>query len=95
MNIIETSAFSEQEFINLGLSYGKLISSRKTGELVDILIANEKANVHKDSLSKLFGLDPFPAHTDGAYCKCPPSFILLRYAGCLDNVSPTIVVHFE
>lgn len=79
------------DFINYGKTLGTLIKSRKNGGLLDVLIPKEKDEAKQNSLSKIYGIDEFPFHTDCAYLKTPPKFILLRYIGDIVNPSPTLV----
>ncbi len=51
-----------------------------------------KNHATRDSLSRRFGLQEFPAHTDCAYLRKPPRFILLRYVGEGEKVAPTIIL---
>lgn len=93
--VLETFAQNDEDFIKIASTYGSMIKSRKENTFIDKIIAQEKEDVIKDSLSKRFGMMDFPAHTDGAYLKVPPQFILMRYIGTSIAPSPTIVVHFE
>jgi alpha-ketoglutarate-dependent taurine dioxygenase len=94
-DIFETEIKDDRDYIELALTYGTPIKSRADGSFIDTLIAVESNQVEKDSLSKRYGLDEFPIHTDCAYLKTPPKYILLRYVGSLENPTPTIVVNFD
>ena len=80
------------DFIELGKSLGTIIPSRKNGKIIDVLTPLRKSEVSKNSLSKIYGLKEFPPHTDGAYLKHQPKYILLRYIGKLEKVTPTIII---
>ncbi len=41
--------------------------------------------------SSIYGLNAFPLHTDGAYLKKPPAFIMLRCVRGYPNVSTTLL----
>lgn len=92
---IETFVNNENEFIQLASSYGNMIKSRKENTFVDTLVAQRTDDVSKNSLSKIFGMEQFPVHTDCAYLKTPPQYILMRYIGTIPNPSPTFIVHFN
>jgi len=84
-----------EKFLELGKSFGRLIKSRTNGEYLDILSPKISETVKKLSLSKIYGIDRFPFHTDCAYLKTPPKYILLRYIGDLDNPTPTEIKHLN
>jgi len=95
IDISETEIKDDKDFVKLALTYGTPIKSRESGNFIDTLVAVHSNQVKKDSLSKRYGLDEFPIHTDCAYLKLPPKYILLRYIGSIENLTPTIVVHFD
>lgn len=94
-NIFETEIINEKDFFEFALTLGTPIKSRQSGSFIDTLKAVESDQVEKDSLSKRYGLEEFPIHTDSAYLKKPPKYILLRYVGSVENPTPTVVVHFD
>ncbi len=91
-NFKETYCNSLYDFIELGKSLGKIIPSRKNGKIIDVLTPLKENEVNRNSLSRTYGLNEFPAHTDGAYFRKQPKYILLRYVGELKKVTPTIIV---
>ncbi len=93
--IYETEIIDEKDFVKLALTYGTPIKSRQSGSFIDTLTAVESNQVKKDPLSKRYGLEKFPIHTDCAYLNLPPRLILLRYIGIIENPTPTVVVHFD
>lgn len=94
-DIYETEIKDEKDFVELALTLGTPIKSRQSGSFIDTLTAVESNQVEKDSLSKRYGLEEFPIHTDCAYLKLPPKYILLRYIGNFENPTPTVIVHFD
>lgn len=74
----ETLVETDQDFINLAQTYGDFIKSRKESKIIETLIALNSDQVQKDSLTKRYGLNQFPIHTDCAYLKFPPKYVLLR-----------------
>ncbi len=95
MDIGEYLVNSDEEFLKLASSFGNIVPSRNNSQLIDLLLAKTKEDTTKNSLSKRFGMGSFPIHTDGAYFKRPPRFILLRYVGTLEKVTPSVIVHFD
>jgi hypothetical protein len=94
-NLHETYCTNESDFFSIASKYGEMIRSRREGGFIDQLSALMPDDVGKDSLTKRFGLNEFPIHTDCAYFKQPPKFILLRYVGEIEAPSPTVIVHFD
>lgn len=93
--IAEYYNVSDDGFLEIALKYGNPIKSRPDGGVIDTLITRTSDQVKRDSLTKRYGTDNFPIHTDGAYLKIPPRFILLKYVGDITEVTPTIIVHFD
>lgn len=87
----EFKIYNDEDFLKLAYEFGKPISSRINGNLIDNLIPIKTEDAHKQSLSANFGTNDFPFHTDGAYFKIPPKFILLRYTNGIPNPTPTIL----
>ncbi|HXP48515.1 MAG TPA: hypothetical protein VN922_01110, partial [Bacteroidia bacterium] len=83
---------SEEEFLDIASTLGKLAPSRRTGEIVDILLPKEKEEAHLNSLSNRYGLKALPYHTDGAYNIVPPKYIALRYFKGAEDPTPTIIL---
>ncbi|KFC19165.1 hypothetical protein [Chryseobacterium sp. FH1] len=91
----ELSIKSDEDFLKLAYKLGKPITSRINGFLIDNLIPVRKEEAHKQSISANFGTNAFPFHTDGAYFKIPPKFILLRYINGISNPTPTLVCNLK
>lgn len=81
---------SEEKLLKLAYCLGTPIPSRIGSPLIDNLIPLRKEVAHKQSLSANFGLGEFPFHTDGAYLRTPPRYIILRYVRGILNPTPTI-----
>ena len=94
-DIYETEIKDEKDFIEFALSFGTPIKSRQNGTTIDTLIPIESNMVEKDSLSKRYGLEEFPIHTDCAYLKLPPKYMIMRYIGSIKNPTPTVIVLFD
>lgn len=94
-NIFETEFKDEKDFFRFALNFGTPTKSRQNGSFIDTLIAGETNKVKKDSLTKRYGLEEFPIHTDCAYLKVPPKYIILRYIGNIEYPTPSVVVHFD
>lgn len=91
----ELNINNDEDFLKLAYELGKPISSRINGNLIDNLIPLKTEDAHKQSLSANFGTSDFPFHTDGAYFKIPPKFILLRYTNGISNPTPTILCNLK
>ena len=94
-NVFETEVEDDQGFIELALKFGTPIKSREQGNIIDNLVSVKSSIVEKDSLSKRYGLEEFPSHTDCAYLKTPPKYIFLRYVGNIVNPTATGIVEFD
>lgn len=66
--------------------------ARPGGAQIDRLRPRSKSEAEPNSLSSLHGLGAFPLHTDGAHCRVPPRFIMLRLAGIAASSTPTLVL---
>jgi hypothetical protein len=86
---------SDDGFLKIALKYGNPIKSRPDSGIIDTLITRTSDQVERDSLTKRYGAENFPIHTDCAYLKTPPRFILLKYVGDITEVTPTVIVHFD
>jgi hypothetical protein len=53
---------------------------------------NLDSGKYQHSLSKEYGLNAFPFHTDGAQRLKPPRWIILQYKGLIDSKSATTVL---
>lgn len=83
---------NENEFLHIGQELGAPIKSRKNGEIVDTLKPTMPIDAKSHSLSKIFGLNTFPYHTDGAYFLRPPKYILFRYKEGVESPTPTTLL---
>ncbi len=73
---------------------GQPIPSRRGGPLVDRLTPMSREDARKFSMSASFGLGSFPYHTDGAYFRMPPRFVLLRMAPGFFSQRCTLLLDF-
>jgi len=80
---------SKEMFLQIGQELGELSISRSDGNILDELIPKIKTETKRNSLSKMFGFNDFPYHTDCAYQKNPPRYIALRYVGNEASKTPT------
>lgn len=87
----ELTIESDKELIDLAYSLGRPISSRVNSSIIDHLVPIESSEAHQQSLSANFGIGDFPFHTDGAYFKIPPRFIIMRYLKGAQNPTPTVL----
>ncbi|MBW1294045.1 hypothetical protein [Aquimarina litoralis] len=84
-----------EKFLEVGKSFGRLIKSRTDGQYLDTLTPKNQKTINKISLSKIYGTNRFPFHTDCAYLKIPPKYILLRYVGNVENPTPTEIKEID
>jgi hypothetical protein len=87
----ELTIKSDKELIELAYSLGQPISSRVNSTIIDHLVPTESSDAHPQSLSANFGIGNFPFHTDGAYFKIPPRFIIMRYLNGIPKPTPTVI----
>ncbi len=87
----ELTIESDKELIELAYSLGQPISSRVNSAIIDHLVPIKSSDAHQQSLSINFGIGDFPFHTDGAYFKTPPRYIIMRYLKGTPNPTPTIL----
>lgn len=69
---------STEEFLLFAQGLGTPTPSRKGGAVVDRLKPVEREAAHPRSMSARYGKGGFPFHTDGAYLRTPPRYVLLR-----------------
>lgn len=67
----------ERELLSLSMQLGVPVASRTRGDLVEKLTPISRERAKPRSLSKKFGLDSFPLHTDCAHWTKPPRFLIL------------------
>lgn len=68
---------ADEDLIDIANTLGEPISSRRNGKVIDRLSPKNSENSYKNSLSRTYGLDSFPLHSDTAYFKIPVRYILL------------------
>lgn len=83
----ETSLFEFAETL------GKPISSRKNSGLIDILTPLNSEDARRGSLSSKVGKNSMPFHTDCAYYKIPPRYVILQ-AEIINNDCATLLIDF-
>jgi len=91
-NRVKIFQTSENSFLKLAQTLGRPISSRRNSPIIDIITPKRKEDAHPQSISKKIGLGRLPYHTDGAYFKIPPRYILLRCKEVGENQVPTQIV---
>lgn len=65
--------------LSIARQFGEPLPSRRGGSLVDPLVPMKQEDAHPRSISAIYGTGEFPFHTDGAYMRVPPRFMLLRF----------------
>lgn len=67
----------EEELIAISEQIGIPVETRLGTKVIDRLSPKEKKDAHNYSLSRNYGVNSFPLHTDTAYFKIPVRYILL------------------
>lgn len=86
---------NEDELLELAYNLGKPTPSRVNNPLIDNLVPLQEIDANKQSLSANYGINDFPFHTDGAYFKIPPRYIILRYLQGISSPTPTLLINLE
>jgi hypothetical protein len=73
-------AVSREAFERIAIQLGSPVSSRLGSEEIDILSPSQAGDAPAHSLSATFGTGAFPHHSDAAYMRIPPRWILMRMA---------------
>src|SRR5207302_499320 len=68
------------DLLQLAQEMGEPVPSRPSAPLVDRLQPTKPQLAKPRSLSGLYGLNEFPFHSEGAYYRVPPRWVLLRLA---------------
>lgn len=82
----------QQDLLNFARELGVPVSSRRNGPLVDELRPTAKVAANPRSLSAEHGEQAFPFHTDAAYQRIPPRYVLLRLVSGEDSARPTLLL---
>lgn len=80
------------QFLSFANSFGDPIPSRRTGTLVDILVPSLPQDARPRSMSAIFGEGAFPYHTDAAYLRIPPKYVLLRVVSGQECTRDTLLL---
>lgn len=83
---------NENDIIKIAKNLGEPISSRLNSGVIDYIVPKKNDEAHYNSLSKLYGLNSLPFHTDGAYFEIPPKYIILRYVKGIYKPTPTHIM---
>ncbi len=78
---------AKRDLAALGRELGTPIPSRPSGPDVDRLVPNQPDQAPARSLSARYGVGEFPFHSDCAYYKILPRWVLLRLAAGSASVS--------
>jgi alpha-ketoglutarate-dependent taurine dioxygenase len=81
-----------ESILTLAETFGQPVPSRRGGELTDYLAPLEREEAKPRSMSVIHGTGPLPLHTDGAYLRIPPRFLLMRLAAGHISDRPTLIV---
>lgn len=84
-----------EDSLELALTIGRPVPSRVNGPLLDRLRPMSQQLAHPRSMSAVYGLGPFPFHTDGAYMPLPPRYVLLRLSPGALSDRPTLLCRID
>ena len=66
----------ESAFLELANEIGTIAPSPRAGELIEVLSVEERS-AKRNSMTSRFGTGSFPLHTDQAFVRVPPRYVLL------------------
>jgi len=81
----------DSSLLGIANAFGRPISSRPNGSLIDILRVIPSDQARRRSLSSIYGADAFPWHTDMAHIRVPPHFTIIR-SHSQQGVRPTLLL---
>lgn len=82
---------AREDLLVLAATFGEPCSLRRDGPLIDRLSPTQRQSARPGTMSSYFGIGAFPFHTDGAYLRVPPRFIVLRLAPGSRSQRPTLL----
>ena len=88
---LELSVSSTDELVGLARSLGTPHPSSSGASVIDHLVPTRRQHARSGTMSSYLGFERFPFHTDGAYLRTPPEFILLRLADGAISLRPTLI----
>lgn len=91
----EFSVEVDTDLVELAKSIGQPVRSRMDGPLLDRLTPKPETSAHPRSMSAVHGLGPFPFHTDAAYMRLPPRYMLMRLAAGAVSDRATLLCPFS
>ncbi|MCH8487533.1 MAG: TauD/TfdA family dioxygenase [Candidatus Cyclonatronum sp.] len=84
----------DSELYSIAKRLGEIQPSRIDGPDIDLIQPKTIDEAHPHSLSANYGTGTLPFHTDGAYFKRPPKYIILRCLKISSNkATPTILIN--
>lgn len=91
---IELNFDADKSLFEFAENFGNPIGSRFTSLAGDILCPTRQQDTVKLSMSKKYGLNAFPYHTDCAYYTIPPRLIFFRIKN-INNSSATMLMRVK
>lgn len=86
---------TQSDLLQFAQTLGRPIPSRRGSQLVDSLKPVVPTEANPRSMSARFGVGAFPFHTDAAYIRLPPRYMILRLAEGKENLRPTLILSIE
>ncbi|MBK1884675.1 TauD/TfdA family dioxygenase [Luteolibacter pohnpeiensis] len=69
--------FDYEDLLDLAIELGSPVAESSSGDLVRIISPGQTAN-NSNSLSSRYGMAAFPFHTESAYWRVPPRYLMLH-----------------
>lgn len=82
----------EIDLLSLAKQFGEPIPATPGGELLDQLVLRKSNPRNPGYWSNRFGLGAFPFHTDCAYYRKPPKYLLLKLSPDSNTVRPSFLL---
>ncbi len=86
---------TQSDLLQFAQTLGRPVPSRRGSQLVDSLKPTAPAEAKSRSMSARFGFGAFPFHTDAAYMRLPPRYMILRLVEGEENSRPTLILSIE
>ena len=81
----------ESDLLQIAKTLGEPLPSTRDGTLVETLKVMPSESGHSNSMTSRFGMGSFPLHTDQAFKRRPPHYILLYHAPPITSRGTTFV----
>lgn len=86
---------SAAPLLTIASVFGEPVAMRLHGPVLETLTTVDVGGGRPNSFSATYGRGMFPFHTDGAFQRLPPRYILMRLSGALSANQPTLVLNLK